>query len=96
MGHLWYDDVKKNDWGMDMDFSLSLKKEKGGACYKLLRSNFYRERFVIIAQSRDDFACGSICAGLEEAREIFFEIAESETAPHTLLDILCDMQKQRV
>ena len=80
----------------DMDFTIVNKIEREMFCYKLLRANFYRDHYVIIAQSKSDFACGSFCATRESALFFFRELAESDTEPHTLNDILCDYQKQRM
>ena len=78
-----------------MEFSLIDKREVGGISYKLLKSNFHREGFAIVVQSKNDFACGSVC-GLNNANALFEKISESATEPQTLLDILCDINKQRV
>ena len=79
-----------------MDFSLVLKREDSGRCYKLLRSNFYRGYFVIIAQDKSDFACGSFRGSVDYAIEIFSEIAQSMTDPSTLSCILYDLERQGV
>ena len=79
-----------------MDFSLIEKKENGGICYKLLKTNFYRNYYVIIAQDKKEFYCGSFCAAREEAYEIFSEIAESNTDIVCIADILCDFAKQKI
>jgi hypothetical protein len=79
-----------------MDFALIMKREDGKRCYKLLRSNFYRGYFVIIAQDKSEFACGSISGSTDFAIEIFLEIATSRTDPSTLHDILYDLERQEV
>lgn len=78
-----------------MDFSLIDKRENAGICYKLLKTNFYRNYYVIIAQNKRDFYCGSICASVEEATLLFNEIAESGTNIYTIADILSDFSKQK-
>ena len=78
-----------------MDFTLIEKIDGERLCYKLLKANFYRDYYVIIAQDKNDFACGSFSATREGALFFFKELAESETEPHTLNDILGDYQKQR-
>ena len=78
-----------------MEFSLIDKREVGGISYKLLKSNFHREGFAIVVQSKNDFACGSVC-GVDNANTLFKEISPSATEPYTLLDILCDFQEQTV
>lgn len=79
-----------------MDFSLIEKCEVGGACYKLLRANFYRNYYVIIAQNKREFYCGSICANIEEASLLFNQIAESNTDIYCVADILSDFTKQKI
>lgn len=77
-----------------MDFTLIEKREECGICYKLLRANFYRNYYVIIAQDKREFYCGSICATRSEAEEIFENIVKSHTEIYCLADILNDFQKQ--
>lgn len=77
-----------------MDFTLILKKEKGNLCYKLLKTNFYRNYYVIIVQSKTDFACGSVHLVNEDAVILFDEIVDSNTEPFALSDILADINKQ--
>ena len=79
-----------------MDFALIERIDNGEICYKLLKTNFYRNCFVIIAQSKTDFYCGSIKADRKSARALFENIAESATEPHTLCDILRDFELQKV
>ncbi|MGM9632676.1 MAG: hypothetical protein ACI3XL_06270 [Eubacteriales bacterium] len=79
-----------------MDFELIEKKEVRGICYKLLRTNFYRNYFVIIAQTRSDFYCSSFYAPRERAEVLFDEIADSATEPYTIADILQDFAKETV
>lgn len=79
-----------------MDFTLIEKREIGGICYKLLKSNFYRNYYVIIAQNKKDFYCGSICANRKEAQALFDEIAESNTDIYCVSDILRDFERQKV
>ena len=76
-----------------MDFSLIEKMENDGACYKLLKANFYRDHYVIIVQTKNDFCCGSIRCPRSEILGLFQEIAQSNTDPNTLCDILSDCQK---
>ena len=78
-----------------MDFTLIRKIETDDACYKLLRTNFYRGYYVIIAQSKDDFYCGSLRASKTEAERLFAEIYQSATEPYSLADILNDFAKQK-
>ena len=40
-----------------MDFTFVEKIENEGICYKLLRSNFCKGYYVIIAQGKRDFSC---------------------------------------
>lgn len=79
-----------------MDFTLIEKIEVGGICYKLLRTNFYRNYYVIIAQGKREFYCGSIYAKGDEAHAIFEEIANSCTDIYTIRDILRDFDRQKV
>ena len=79
-----------------MDFTLIRKIENGEGCYKLLRANFYRDYYVIIVQNKREFACGSVNMRQCEAEKLLCEMCESLTEPHTLMDILCDMQKQKI
>lgn len=79
-----------------MDFTLMEKREENGICYKLLKTNFYRNYYVIIAQDKREFSCGSICASKEEALELFCEIANSNTDIYCISDILSDFSKQKV
>ena len=79
-----------------MDFTLIKRTCENEFCYKLLKSNFYRNHYVIIAQSKTDFSCGSIKAKKETAIALFDEIAQGLTEPHTLSDILSDFNKERV
>ena len=79
-----------------MDFTLVEKIEADGICYKLLKSNFYRNYYVIIAQDKRDFYCGSICAPKDEAAALFLEIANSRTDIYCVRDILCEFDRQKV
>ena len=79
-----------------MDFTFIEKIEKGAAIYRLYRSTFCRGYYVITAQSKSDFSCMSIKETFEGARKLFCEIAESETDPITLVDIIRDIQLARV
>ena len=79
-----------------MDFTLIEKCEVGDICYKLLKANFYRNYYVIIAQDKRNFSCGSICATREEADEFFYEIAGTNTDIYSLMDILSDFAKQKI
>ena len=79
-----------------MDFTLIKKVEKDDACYKLLKTNFYRDHFLIIAQNKEDFYCGSIKASRKCAEELFESISESATEPYVLADILRDFIMQKV
>ena len=77
-----------------MDFTMIEKRELNGICYKLLKTNFYRDYYVIIAQDKRDFYCGSLRANREEAYKLFIEIAESNTEIYCISDILSDFAKQ--
>ena len=79
-----------------MDFSLIEKREVGEICYKLLKANFYRNYYVIIAQDKKEFYCGSINANVDEAKSLFEEIVLSHTNIYCIADILCDFNKQKV
>lgn len=79
---------------LHMDFTLLSKKQNGEYTYKLFRTNFYTGYYLILAQSKDDFYCASICACAQRANELFLQIAESETPPFSLSDILHDFSKQ--
>ena len=79
-----------------MDFTLIEKIESGGICYKLLKTNFYRNYYVIIAQDKREFYCGSIYASSEEATALFEEIAKSNTNIYCIADILSDFAKQKI
>ncbi len=78
-----------------MDFTQIKKMEISGVCYKLLKANFYRNYYVIIAQDKREFYCGSICASIEEASELFDEIALGNTNIYCISDILSDFNKQK-
>lgn len=79
-----------------MDFSVLKRIENGSRCYKLLKANFYRGYFVIIAQDKADFYCGSFYSDRKNAELLFEEIAMSNTEPYTVADILQDFKKQSV
>lgn len=79
-----------------MDFTLIERIDNVGICYKLLKTNFYRNCFVIIAQSKTDFYCASIKTDRTSAKELFESVAESATEPYTLCDILRDFEMQKV
>ena len=79
-----------------MDFTLIERTEVGDICYKLLKTNFYRNYFVIVAPTKKDFYCGSFSSSPEEARELFFEIADSHTDPYCIADILHDFKIQKI
>ena len=79
-----------------MDFTLIEKRELGGVCYKLLKTNFYRNYYVIIAQDKNNFCCGSIYAERKDAHDLFIEIVESNTDIYTLSDILRDFSFQKI
>ena len=79
-----------------MDFTLIEKRELAGICYKLLKTNFYRNYYVIIAQNKREFYCGSIQAEREDAYELFLQIAQSNTDIYCVTDILSDFAKQKV
>lgn len=79
-----------------MDFTVIKKFEIDGVCYKLLKTNFYRNYYVIIAQDRREFYCGSIYAKRDEAELLFDEISQSGTNIYCVADILSDFSKQKV
>ncbi len=79
-----------------MDFTLIEKRELAGICYKLLKTNFYRNYFVIIAQDKREFYCGSICADRDEALSLFEEISSSYTDINCISYILSDFERQKV
>ena len=79
-----------------MDFSLIEKREEDGVCYKLLKTMFYRDYFVIIAQDKKNFYCGSVHATFEEAYELFSEIASTNTDVGCIADILLDFSKEKI
>ena len=79
-----------------MDFNLIERIDGERFCYKLLKATFYRDYYVVIAQNKHDFACGSFCSTREDALFFFREIAKSETDPFTLNDIIGDYQKERL
>lgn len=85
----------KNKGGTDMDFTLIEQQERGANCYKLMRATFYRSHYVIIVQSKHDFACSSFQSERSEAIELFRMISESDTEPYTLADIISDHEKSR-
>ena len=76
-----------------MDFTLIEKIDREKACYKLLKANFYRDYYVIIAQDKTDLSCASIRSTREDAISLLREIAESDTEVYTLMDILCDFNR---
>ena len=77
-----------------MDFTLIEKVVQEEYTYKLFRSNFYTGHFLVLAQSKDMMYCASICTSQDRATELFSQIAQSETPPFTLADILHDFSKQ--
>lgn len=79
-----------------MDFTLIEKYEIGEICYKLLKTNFYRNYYVIVAQTKKDFYCGSFRASVKEARELFSEIANTQTGLYCIADILHDYELQKI
>ncbi len=79
-----------------MDFELVEKREAEGICYKLLRTNFYHNYFVLIAQTKKEFYCSSFYASRERAEELFDEISCSLTEPYTIADILQDFARESV
>ncbi|MBQ7872725.1 MAG: hypothetical protein IJ360_01985 [Clostridia bacterium] len=79
-----------------MDFTFVEKIENDGICYKLLRSNFCKGYYIIIAQGKRDFSCGSVFGEKDEIASLFNEIATSYTPPFALRDILMDFEKQAV
>ncbi|MBQ9978597.1 MAG: hypothetical protein IKM40_03000 [Clostridia bacterium] len=79
-----------------MDFTFVEKIENDGVCYKLLRSNFYKGYYLIIAQDKRDFYSGSVFGAKEDIHSLFCEIAESSTPPFALRDILYDFDKQSI
>ena len=81
---------------MKMDFTLIKKVEKDDACYKLLKTNFYRDYFVVISQNKHDFYCGSFKADRRRAEDLFDSIVDSSTEPYVLADILRDFEMQKV
>ena len=79
-----------------MDFTLIEKTQRDKTCYKLLKTNFYRNYYVFIVQNDSDFCCCSVFAQREEAHLLFEEIVGTNTEPHTLADIVADRQKQLI
>ena len=79
-----------------MDFTVIEKCEMGSTCYKLLKANFYRNYYIIIAQDKREFYCGSLYANREEAISLFNEIAQSNTDIYCVADILSDFAKQKI
>lgn len=79
-----------------MDLTLIEQREQGEHCYKLMRATFYRSHYVIIAQSKREFSCASFTASHNEALQLFRNVAESETEPYTLPDIVSDAQKSEL
>lgn len=77
-----------------MDLTLLKKIESGGVCYKLFKANFHYDYYVILAQSRDEFYCGSFSSSEARARDLLAEIAESETEVFCIEDIISDFRKQ--
>ena len=78
-----------------MDLTLIKKINCGEICYKLSRATFYKGYYVIIAQTRKDFYCGSFKSSKENAEKLFDEICETLTEPYCLCDILSDFEKLR-
>lgn len=79
-----------------MDLTLIKKVEVMGIGYKLFRATFYKGYFVIIAQTKKDFFCGSFASSKSEAERFFTEICESATEPYCLADIISDFEKQKI
>ena len=68
------------------------EREVSGTFYKLIRVESYKNCFVIAVCDGRDFYCGSFTCNEEEAVSIFDELADSETAPYSVSDILRDLQ----
>lgn len=79
-----------------MDFTLIEKIDFENICYKLLKTNFYRNYYVIVAQNKREFYCGSICSSRDEAINLFEEIAYSNTDVCCIADVLEDFMKQKI
>ena len=79
-----------------MDFTLVERIEIYGMRYKLMRSNFCRGYYIIIIQSKNEFACESFASTKEGALDLYYEIAASATDPNSLRDILSDYEKQHL
>ncbi len=94
MVRLWYDNVTIRKEKNVMDLTLLEKREKGGICYKLFKANFHYDCYVMLAQTKNEFYCGSFKANAEQANRLLNEIAESETEVYCISDILADFQKQ--
>ena len=77
-----------------MDLTLINKVENGEFCYKLFRSTFYKGYYVIIAQTKKEFYCGSFVSSKDGAEKLFLDICETATEPYCIADILSDFQKQ--
>lgn len=77
-----------------MDFTLIEKIEVYGMSYKILKSNFCRDFYIIIIQSKDDFSCTSFQSNKEGALDLFYEIAASATEPCSLKDIIADYSEK--
>lgn len=79
-----------------MDLTLLKKKENGEICYKLFKANFHYDCYVMLAETKNEFYCGSFKSSAEQAKQLLNEIAESETEVYCISDILTDFQKQKM
>lgn len=77
-----------------MDLTLLERKENNGVCYKLFKANFHYDYYVILAQTKNEFYCGSFSATLDEAKRTLYELSDSETEVFCVADIIADLQKQ--
>ena len=72
------------------------KREGAGTLYLLEGVTGYENCFVITVCDERDFACGSIVCEPERARLLFCELAQSNTLPYAVVDILRDEQLNKV
>lgn len=74
--------------------ALELKRVCAGGTEYILWRVAERDDFVIAAEGEDGFYCGSLFGGEEDALYLFDEIAESETPPYAIFDIIGDSRQK--
>lgn len=69
---------------------------RADALYELFDVEGVDDCFVLVARGNGGFYCGTLYASEEEAVAIFDEIAESETPPYAIFDIVGDTRWKNI